>query len=518
VTFDRRIGRYRLERALGSGAFSTVWLAHDDDLQDLVAVKILAENWSRSEDARRRFVEEARALRRLDGDRIVRLYELAQLADGRPYMVMEFADHGSLEDRMRFARQTDSPFSVSEVAALGIELAGCLASVHAGKIVHRDVKPSNVLFRKVPVEMREALRRTGRPAPPERMLLGDFGIARRMETEGLTHVVGSPQYMAPEQADPVTAHLVDGRADVYAAGIVLYELLAGAPAGSRTDVRELRADVPPTMAAAIQRATARAPDGRYATAWELREDLVRSLGEPVHPSQIVRQDPRPAPAIHEAPTEVVRSMAPRASAFPPRAATDPPLPATTTDVLSGAEARVDPPTQAAPAARIGALDTCALDAIAAIAMVLAALVPWRAGTGGGHVTGLDLLAGRITFVAGGALTVAAVLRWSTRGAWGLRLARLISDVAGLAALVAVGMELATSDGAITAILRRGIHADVGIGVYAALGSAVVAFLAAGRAKRQLRNLRSGTAGGVVSGSTAGVRGERATHGITQSPR
>ncbi len=511
VTFDRRIGRYRLERALGSGAFSTVWLALDEDLQDLVALKILADNWSQNDDARRRFGEEARALRRLDGDRIVRLYELAQLPDGRPFMVMEFADRGSLEDRMRFATQTGSPFSVSEVAALGIELAGCLASVHAGRIVHRDVKPSNVLFRTVPPEAQEALRRTGRPAPSERMLLGDFGIARRMETEGLTHIVGSPQYMAPEQADASTAHRVDARADIYSAGVVLFELLAGSPPrsdgelaviddeaandpmsasrpiGDVRDVREVRPDVPPSLASAIGRAIAKERDQRYMTAWELRQDLVRSLGEPVHPNQAARARPAawagttaalPAATM----TDIVQTATPSVSAtrVAPSRPDTPPSPAAETSAAQAA---------GAPARRLGALDTCVLDAVAGIVLVIASVLPWRSANGTGLLTGIDGPPGRIAFAAGGALVLAAVIRWAARGKWGLRTARLLSDLAGFAAFTAIGIELATSTGAIGAIFDRGVHARLGVGVMLTAAGGVLAFVAAGRAKRQLRAIR-----------------------------
>jgi serine/threonine protein kinase len=552
---DQRIGRFRLERALGSGAFSTVWLAHDEELDDAVALKILADNWSQSDDARRRFVEEARALRRLDGDRIVRVYELAHLAGGRPYMVMELADRGSLEERMRFAKQVDRPFSASEVAALGIELAGCLASVHAGRFVHRDVKPSNILFRTVPPEAQDALRRTGRPAPTERMLLGDFGIARRMEMAGLTQVVGSPQYMAPEQGDPDRAHRVDARADIYSAGMVLFELLAGSPPrmgngtgvielegvandpfgssraanGTPPDVREHRSDVPATLAEALKRAVAREPGARYDSAWELRQDLVRSLGEPASAGisglrsaehgPVIRLDPvgmapvgtRPArdqrPAMgttgvmaRPTGTDVLRDGS---SPLPPR-----PGPSTSRSGFAMVPGRAAPapatsrelphpthPAPAGPSSRLGVLDTCVWTALAGITLVIAALLPWRSAGGPAQVAGIATRPGTIAFAAAGALVLAAVLRWATRGRWGLRLARTLADLGGLAALAAVVAEIVTSRGALHAIFLHGIHAGLGLGVPVTLAGGILSFVAAGRAKRQLRAHRFWLMGG-----------------------
>ncbi len=550
VTVDQALERFRVERALGSGAFSTVWLAYDQLLDGPVALKILAENWSRSDDARRRFVEEARALRRLESDRIVRVYELSHLSDGRPFIVMEFADRGSLEDRMRFAAQTGSPFSVSEVAAIGIELAACLASVHAARLVHRDVKPSNILFRTVPAEMREALRRTGRPAPIERMLLGDFGIARRMELAGHTQVVGSPQYMAPEQADAGTAHRVDERADVYAAAVVLYELLAGRPpvrsGGSSTqadgvDVRLVRSDVPPTMARAIRQALSADPAARHATAWGFREDLVRSLGEPAGrsrssaPVDAPPVGPRPAVAAPAVDPPVQAPVRPASEALLPvarSAATtgvlDPPSltrrlnqdrhpqPVTVAPAGAAAGAAVPAPAPgpvAAPAARplaapsvpsgaaippadrslsrprspLGLLDSCALASLAGTALVLASILPWR--TQHGLASGIGVRAGTVVFAAGGGVIAGAFIRWAARGKWGLRAVRWLSVLAGLVAIAAVGVQAWTIRSSLGWIVGSTPYSDPGTGVYAAIGGALLSFVAAGRAKRQLRALK-----------------------------
>src|SRR5947209_772599 len=96
-----RIGRYRTERVLGSGAFGTVWLAHDETLDARVAIKVLAENWARDDAFRQRFIDEARVLWRADSDHLVRVHTVDELPDGRPYFVMDYADRGTLEERMR---------------------------------------------------------------------------------------------------------------------------------------------------------------------------------------------------------------------------------------------------------------------------------------------------------------------------------------------------------------------------------------------------------------------------------
>ena len=189
-----QLGRYRAERRLGTGAFATVWLAHDDALEAQVAIKVLADNWAHDDDIRRRFMEEARILWRLDSDRIVRVHAVDTLEDGRPYFVMDYADLGSLADRMRSRVDAGEPYSVAEALAIAIEVAEGLTVAHSLDIVHRDLKPSNILYRTVAAHTGEA--RT------ERMVLADFGIARSMEgTVATTIAAGTPHYMAPEQAE-----------------------------------------------------------------------------------------------------------------------------------------------------------------------------------------------------------------------------------------------------------------------------------------------------------------------------
>src|SRR4051794_1297744 len=99
MSSPRLIGRYRVERPLGSGSFALVWLAHDDDLEAPVAIKVLAENWAHRMDLRERFLTEARMLRAAASHRVVQVYDIGELPDGRPYFVMEYADGGTLEDR-----------------------------------------------------------------------------------------------------------------------------------------------------------------------------------------------------------------------------------------------------------------------------------------------------------------------------------------------------------------------------------------------------------------------------------
>ncbi len=273
------IDHYRLIRDLGAGAFATVWLARDEFLDDDVAIKVLADNWARNDDVRRRFVDEAKILRRIDHERIVRVFALTELRGGQPAFVMTYADRGTLADRIHERRSQARRFGLDEVAALGVELATCLAVVHDFGVVHRDVKPSNVLFR------------TARRDDPTRrdsdaMVLADFGLAKdTVAASGFTMAAGTPAYMPPEQAH--TSSELDHRADIYAATAILFELLTGAApfnasslsgvgrsrSGGTQRLDELRTDIPPVWQRVIDRGLAPHPSDRFDSASDFAEAI-----------------------------------------------------------------------------------------------------------------------------------------------------------------------------------------------------------------------------------------------------
>ncbi|MGX6604986.1 serine/threonine-protein kinase [Micromonosporaceae bacterium Da 78-11] len=204
-----QIGRYRIRRCLGSGAFATVWLADDDELRTSVAVKVLAENWAHQIDVRTRFTEEGRILRRAESDRLIRVLDVGELADGRPYLVMTYASGGTLAERLE-----NGAMPVPEALSTAAEIARGVSVLHDLGVIHRDLKPSNVLFTGPPTE--------------ERVLVGDLGLAKALaHGSGFTIIAGSPGYMAPEQARPGDG--LDARADVYALGALAYHMLTGRP-------------------------------------------------------------------------------------------------------------------------------------------------------------------------------------------------------------------------------------------------------------------------------------------------
>ncbi|MFE1754555.1 serine/threonine-protein kinase [Streptomyces anandii] len=234
-----RIGRYRLERRLGTGAFGTVWLAHDDVLDAPVAVKVLAENWAHRLDVRERFLSEARLLRKAGSPRVVQVYDIGELPDGRPYFVMEYADGGTLDDLCDGA----GPLPVPEALRLTAQAARSAHALHEAGIVHRDVKPGNVLLRTAPDGTR-------------RVLLADLGLAKSLaEASGLTLAAGSAGYRPPEQARAGAG--IDARADVYALGAVGYRLVTGAVPAAPGEVvppGRLRPDLDPAVGRALMRA------------------------------------------------------------------------------------------------------------------------------------------------------------------------------------------------------------------------------------------------------------------------
>jgi hypothetical protein len=251
--------RYRLVRMMGLGGMGTVWEAEDEILGRPVAVKVLSESLAAGERAVRRFEREAEASARLSGPHIAAVYDFGR-SEGRPYMVMELVRGETLADRLT----REGPLPPQEAARIATQVAEALEEAHAAGIVHRDVKPGNLML-----------------TPAGDVKVMDFGIAAaawavRITTSGL--VLGTPSYLAPEQAK---GEKTTPASDVYALGAVLYEMVAGHPpfvaespvAVALAHVREdppplhqVAEGVPPNLAAASMAALAKDPAERPASA------------------------------------------------------------------------------------------------------------------------------------------------------------------------------------------------------------------------------------------------------------
>ncbi|MDX3849463.1 protein kinase domain-containing protein [Streptomyces sp. AK02-01A] len=252
------IGRYRLEKPLGVGAFGVVWLAHDDRLEAPVAVKVMADNWVWRIDLCERFLSEARLLRKAASPRVVQIYDIGELDDGRPYFVMEYADSGTLEDRL-----ADGAPSVEDALRLAAEAARAVAVLHGAGILHRDIKPSNMLLASSP------------GGGIDRLLVADLGLAKSLaNSSGLTMIAGSAGYMAPELTDADEG--VDERADIYGLGALTYHLLTGAVPASPGRIiapGRLREGVPGRADRVVLRALERDRGRRWPSATALAEEL-----------------------------------------------------------------------------------------------------------------------------------------------------------------------------------------------------------------------------------------------------
>lgn len=263
-------GRYRLLRKLGTGGSASVFLAHDERLGRQVAVKVLHPRVGRpTHDAR--LEREARQAAALSHPHVVQVHDVV-VDDGEAYIVMEYVAGTPLDEVLR----DEGPCSEERTVELGLMLASALAAAHAEGMVHRDVKPSNVLIR-----------------PDGTAKLADFGTARMGHGDTLTEegtLIGSAAYVAPEQ---VQAGDVDHRADIYGLGILLYETVTGerpfvGDSVAATVIQRLHRDpappsthrdVSPALESVILRAMARDRDDRYPDADALAADL-RTLARP----------------------------------------------------------------------------------------------------------------------------------------------------------------------------------------------------------------------------------------------
>ncbi len=259
-------GRYRLEARIGTGGMSSVYRANDETLERPVAIKLMNREIATDSDQLERFRREARAVAQLSHPHIVGVIDYGE-DQGRPYIVLEYVEGETLKERIRRNGELD----VSEAIAYAIEIARALGCAHARHIVHRDVKPQNVL-----IDEEGSAKVT------------DFGIARSLDDDGLTadgRVLGTTDYVSPEQA---LGHDVTGQSDLYSLGIVLYEMLTGSvPFRGENqvavamkhvreelpDVQTLRPEVSASLAAVVDRATAKDLHERYRSDEELIADL-----------------------------------------------------------------------------------------------------------------------------------------------------------------------------------------------------------------------------------------------------
>jgi serine/threonine-protein kinase len=263
-------GRYRLEAKLGSGGMSTVYLARDQTLDRQVAVKVMHREMSEQADQLERFRQEARSVAKLSHPNVVSVIDAGE-DGGHPYIVFEYIEGETLKQRIN----RDGALAPQEAIAYAIEIARGLSMAHARNMVHRDIKPQNILI-----------------DAEGRAKLTDFGISRQLEQDGMTatgRVLGTTDYVAPEQA---MGRKVDPRTDIYSLGVVLYEMLIGQvpfSADSQVgvamkhvneelpDVQRRRPEVSAAVALVVERSTAKDPNERYQQVGEMIDDLSTAL-------------------------------------------------------------------------------------------------------------------------------------------------------------------------------------------------------------------------------------------------
>jgi serine/threonine-protein kinase len=286
-------GRYELLGLLGAGGMGTVYRARDRELDEVVALKMLRKELVDAPDMLARFRQEAKLARKVTHKNVARTFDIGD-HEGAKFLTMEYVDGESLSAVLARERR----LSIARIVELAEHVCAGLSAAHAAGVVHRDLKPENVLV-----------------AKDGRIVVTDFGIARATDgrqTQGFP--VGTPAYMAPEQVE--AAPLVDARADIYALGAMLFELITGAlPFDGESayviatrrlsepapDPRKMRHDVPDAVASVVMRCMARQPADRYASAGEVAAAL----------SSIT------LPSGFTGPTAELPSVAPRAAVPPP---------------------------------------------------------------------------------------------------------------------------------------------------------------------------------------------------------
>jgi WD40 repeat protein len=287
-----RLGSYEITRVIGRGGMGIVLEGRDTRLDRVVAVKVLAPQLAVGAAARQRFLREARAAAAVRDEHVVTIYAVEE-ANGLPYLVMELIAGMSLQERI----DRDGTLELKEILRIGVQAARGLAAAHGQGLIHRDVKPANILLEN----------------GVERVKLTDFGLARVADDASITQsgiIAGTPQYMAPEQA---RGESVDHRTDLFSLGSVLYAMCTGRPPFRATTtmgvlkrvcddklspIREANPSIPDWLVTLIDQLHAKDPAERNQSAAQVAELLSQRLAEVQHPSVVGQASNLPGQAEH----------------------------------------------------------------------------------------------------------------------------------------------------------------------------------------------------------------------------
>lgn len=278
MSFPAFIGRYAVEREIASGGFAAVVLARDDELEVPVTLKILHSNLASNEKVIKHFLEEARLLRRIRSPRVVSVHDVGRLEDGRPYFVMDYADRGTLADRLK--RLEPSVLAKREGVDILIDaLSDGLSAVHDANVVHRDVKPANILLQRVKRSKDDKCMTSfdALVGLDERVFLADLGIAKDLAVDvtGATMMAGTPLYQAPEQVEhgqPVTP-----MTDIYSASALMWHVLTGKAPPPFHRIAEYLPSLPEMWRDCIERGMAMDPEARFLDMMSWRSAMNEAL-------------------------------------------------------------------------------------------------------------------------------------------------------------------------------------------------------------------------------------------------
>jgi serine/threonine protein kinase/Leucine-rich repeat (LRR) protein len=269
-----RLGPYRVLKVLGHGGMGMVFLAEDPRLKRTVALKVMLPEVAKKDTARERFLREARATAAIEHDHIITIYQVDE-DRGVPYLAMPLLKGMSLESYLKRGKETKKPLTLGQILKLAREIGKGLAAAHERGLIHRDIKPANIWLD---------------ATAGGRVKILDFGLARPTETDStITQsgmIVGTPAYMAPEQA---AGQKIDGRADLFSLGVVLYRLCSGrvpwhgetamatlmaVATEEETPLGQLKPDLPPPLTELVTKLLAKKPEGRPKSAKAVVEAIV----------------------------------------------------------------------------------------------------------------------------------------------------------------------------------------------------------------------------------------------------